>query len=127
MNCRVCEYASGPPMPTAMWKTLMPESRKGCKSAAVNTSGSSHPAPELGEVERQRAEHVDHCRPLHEVDGPRGVLLLARGKESVPPAAHEWSTEGGDAETGERGQDLAAIQHDAPHRDTLTSVKTPVG
>ena len=48
-----------------------------------------NPPCELREVQRERAEHVDHRRPLHQVDGARGILLLAAGEEPVPPAAHE--------------------------------------
>ena len=48
-----------------------------------------HPAAELREVQRQRAEHVDDRRPPNQVDGARGILFRARGQEPVPPAAHD--------------------------------------
>jgi hypothetical protein len=88
--------------------------------------GIGHPASELREVQRERAEHVDHRRPLHQVDGARGILFLAGGKEPVPPAAHERGADRGDADVAERDQDVAAVSS-MPQRDTFASVKTPLG
>src|ERR1043166_4600231 len=38
-NFNTSRYASGPPIPTPMWNTLMPDSLNGSRSVAVNVSG----------------------------------------------------------------------------------------
>ena len=86
MNLSVPRWASRPPVPTAMWKMLMPESLNLWRSAAVKLSGfENHFAPSEGLID-ERAEHVYYGGPLHQLNRPRRVGSRRECKQAIAPA-----------------------------------------
>lgn len=48
------------------------------------------PGTKLGVIERQQAQHVDHCGALDQVQGQRGIRSFALSKKAEMPSLNQW-------------------------------------
>ena len=104
----------------------MPDVLNGCEIGLRERLGIGHPPPELREVQRQRAEHVDDRCPADQVHGASRILALACAEQTIPPAVDQRSADRGDAGAASAVSASRRVGIEC-QLDTFVSVNTPLG